>query len=93
MLRGDDELEERLADRLGPRPPERLLGRRVHLDDEALVVDDDQAVERGAQDRVLASLARGERALGPLARRDVHHRRDHPDDVAVGSRGSGPPTC
>ena len=36
----DDQLEERLADRVGARPAERLLGRGVHLDDQAFVVDD-----------------------------------------------------
>ena len=55
-----DELEERLAERVGARPAERLLGRGVHLDDQSFVVDDHDAVERGAEDRVLARLARGE---------------------------------
>ena len=83
VLLRDRQLEERLAEDVVARPAERLLGRRVHLGDQALVVDDHDAVERCAQDRVLASLAGGERALGALARGDVDHRGDDRDDVAA----------
>ena len=59
----DDELEERLADRVGAGPAERLLGRGIDLDDQTFVVDDHDGVERGAEDASLrASLARERRS-------------------------------
>ena len=83
MLGGDRQLEEPLADRFAAHPAERLLGRRVHLGDESLVVDDHDTVECRAQDCVLAPLARRERTLGALARRHVDHQRDHADEPAL----------
>ena len=77
MLGRDSEFEERLAERrrcASSRTSLRSPGspRRSSPSWSTITI----AVERGAQDRVLASFARGQRALGPLARGHVHHRRD-----------------
>ena len=93
VLGRDDELEEALADSVGARPAEGLLGRRVDLGDEAFVVDDHDAVERGAQHGVLAPLAR-ERARARSAcarsrRSSARSRRSR----RRARRGSGRPRC
>ncbi len=47
------------------------------------MVDDHHAVEGGAQDSVLASLAGEERALGALSACDVHHQGDRAEHHAM----------
>src|SRR4029453_806556 len=57
--RGNDQLAEIPAQRLGAGVAEGLLGGRIELDDASLAVDRDDAVERRGDDRPLArSLAR-----------------------------------
>jgi hypothetical protein len=75
--RRDDELGELLPQRLGASVAESALGRRVELHDPSLVVDADDAVERGFEHRRLARLALAQSLLSLLARRDV------PADAAV----------
>ena len=77
------QFEKGPAEHVVARPAECFLGRGIHLGDQALVVDDHDAVERGAQNCVLASFAGGQRSLGALARGDVDHRGDDRDDVAA----------
>ena len=59
---------------------EDALGRRVELDDRAVVVDRDDAVERRVQHRARAGVARSQRGLALLALGDV-------EDVALHAQG------
>ena len=49
QLLGNDHVAQTAPDRLFTGPAERVLGGRVPLADDALVVHDDDAVERGVE--------------------------------------------
>jgi hypothetical protein len=81
--RRDDQLCQLAADHLGGRVAERPLGRRVYLDDVAVAVHRDHAVERGGEDGALARLALAQPLLGAPAldavadpAAEARHRRE-----------------
>ena len=86
--RRDDQVDHELPQHLVAQVAERLLGRRVEVDDAPLVVDRDDAVERGVEDRGLARVALLELELGlamaaPLLAVGEHAVDDEPEPREV----------
>src|SRR6266542_157803 len=85
--RRHDELGHLLAYRLVPEVPEGLLGRGIELEDLALVVDRDDAVQSGFHDGGLPGLTLENSLLGPLAFHELadlaaDHRERH-EEIGV----------
>jgi hypothetical protein len=65
-----------LADELAPRAPEQPARRLVHVDEAAVVAEQDQRLVRAVEDRSEASLAFGERSLRRALLRHVGDERE-----------------
>ena len=87
QTRGKDELAQLAAERFLPAIAEGALRRRVPLGDVAALVHGDDAIERGAQDRVLARLLVGER-LRALAHAQLELLVRLPQLLAAGGDGA-----
>ncbi len=80
-----------LADDVGAVAPERRAHRRIHLEEDHVVAEQGDAVQRLVEDRLELRLALAQRVLGAAGAeervdgRDEHRRLDRMRDVAVGA--------
>ncbi len=81
---GHDEFVQRPAERLRTGVAKGFFRRRIELEDPALVVDRNDAVERVFEDRGVARFARAQLGLGALALGDVARDRGDRDHGAGG---------
>src|ERR687895_1690135 len=87
--RWDDESRHLLAEDILPAIAERRLGRRIELDDPALAIDRDDAVEGRLKDGALSRLGGGELGAALGIRERSGHQLGELRDALLGVERQG----